>query len=130
MLGARLDKHNLIKNAVFSPRVNFRYNPSKELSLRLSYAEGFRAPQAFDEDLHTGWTDGSRQIIVRDPNLKEERSRSISASADFYHTFGSVQTNFLIEGFFTHLTNAFATRTLDEGRKQLIQNYENKHLET
>ena len=124
LLGARLDKHNLIKNAVFSPRVNFRYNPSKELSLRLSYAEGFRAPQAFDEDLHTGWTDGSRQIIVRDPNLKEERSRSISASADFYHTFGSVQTNFLIEGFFTHLTNAFATRTLDKG-ETTDPNYEN-----
>ena len=38
--------------AVFSPRANIRYNPTQDVNIRFSYAEGFRAPQAFDEDLH------------------------------------------------------------------------------
>lgn len=125
LLGARVDKNNYINKAILSPRVNFRYNPSEELSLRLSYAEGFRAPQAFDEDLHTGWTDGTRKIIVRNPNLKEERSKSVSASADFYHTFGSVQTNFLIEGFYTKLINTFATTQKNKGEEGTPEYQEN-----
>ena len=47
-------------------------------------------------------------------NLKEERSNSFSLSADLYHTFGSVQTNLLIEGFYTDLDNVFALRQLDQ----------------
>lgn len=38
----------------------------------------------------------------------------MSASADIYHTFGSVQTNFLVEGFFTDLSDVFALRQLDQ----------------
>ena len=53
--------------AVFSPRANVRYNPTADVNLRLSYAEGFRAPQAFDEDLHISNVGGARVSIVRDP---------------------------------------------------------------
>ena len=46
--------------------------------------------------------------------LKQESSQSVSASADIYQRFGNVQTNLLIEGFFTDLTDVFALRQLDE----------------
>lgn len=112
LLGGRLDKHNLISHLIFSPRVNLRYNPTPNTNFRLTYAGGFRAPQAFDEDLHTKISDGDRVKIALAKDLKEERSHSFSASADLYKSFGTVQTNLLIEGFYTRLNNMFATRKL------------------
>ncbi len=114
LVGGRLDKHNLISNAIFSPRLNLRYNPIQDISFRLTYAGGFRAPQTFDEDLHTTLAGGERVKIRLAKDLKEERSHSFSASADYYHTFGRIQTNFLIEGFYTSLNNVFAQRKLNE----------------
>ncbi len=107
LLGARLDKHNMIKDPIFSPRINFRYNPLEDIGLRVSYSEGFRAPQVFSEDLHILATGGKVILVELDPDLKPERSRSFSASADLYHTFGIIQTNLLVEGFYTHLTDVF-----------------------
>lgn len=107
LVGGRFDKHNLIKDPIFSPRLNLRYNPSESVNFRASYGSGFRAPQAFDEDLHITAVAGQVQIIKLDPNLKTERSNSFSVSGDFYKQFGKVQTNLLIEGFYTNLNNVF-----------------------
>ena len=113
LVGGRLDKHNLVDNIIFSPRANLRYNPTDNLNFRLTYAGGFRAPQAFDEDLHIGVVGGERLVTVLADKLKEERSNSFSISADLYHKFGNVQTNLLVEGFYTDLDNVFALRQLD-----------------
>ncbi len=114
LLGGRLDKHNLVNHVVFSPRVNLRYNPTEAVNLRLSYASGFRAPQAFDEDMHISIVGGERVRIRLADDLKEERSNSFSASADLYHRFGNVQVNLLVEGFYTMLDDVFALRTLPD----------------
>ncbi|KGI60123.1 TonB-dependent receptor [Prevotella sp. S7 MS 2] len=114
LVGGRLDKHSMIRHAIFSPRVNVRYNPSQAVSLRIGYAGGFRAPQAFDEDLHVGYAGGERVMTQLAANLKEERSHSFSLSADLYHNFGNVQTNFLVEGFYTMLRDVFALRNLEK----------------
>ena len=114
LLGGRLDKHNLVSHIIFSPRANLRYNPTENVNLRITYAGGFRAPQAFDEDLHVGVVGGERLVTILANNLKEERSNSFSVSADLYHKFGAVQTNLLIEGFYTDLNNVFALRQLNE----------------
>ncbi|WP_286880401.1 TonB-dependent receptor, partial [Proteiniphilum sp. UBA7639] len=105
LLGGRLDKHSLVKSAIFSPRANIRYNPNGKVNFRLSYSEGFRAPQYFDEDLHVDIAGGEHIVRVLSEDLQEERSRSVSGSIDFYHTVGSLQLNALAEGFFTHLKN-------------------------
>ena len=114
LLGGRLDKHNLVEHVIFSPRANLRFNPTENVNLRITYAGGFRAPQAFDEDLHVGVVGGERLVTVLAKNLKEERSNSFSVSADLYHKFGNVLTNLLIEGFYTDLNNVFALRQLDQ----------------
>lgn len=114
LLGGRLDKHNLVDQVIFSPRANLRFNPTENVNLRITYAGGFRAPQAFDEDLHVGVVGGERLVTVLAKNLKEERSNSFSVSADLYHKFGNAQTNLLIEGFYTDLNNVFALRQLDQ----------------
>ena len=115
LLGGRLDKHSLINHAIISPRANIRYNPVKDINLRLSYSQGFRAPQAFDEDLHVSLVGGEPILIRLSDNLKEEKSQSLSASMDFYHRFGDVQTNFLIEGFHTDLKDVFVLGEITTG---------------
>lgn len=120
LLGGRLDKHNLVDRAIFSPRVNVRFNPTEAVNLRVSYAGGYRAPQAFDEDLHVAVVGGERVRIRLADDLKEERSHSVSLSADLCRNFGSVRTNLLIEGFYTKLDRVFALRDLaaaDDGGK-------------
>ena len=108
LLGGRLDKHNLVNNAIFSPRLNLRYNPTENVNLRLTYSEGFRAPQIFDENLHVDIAGGEQIIRILSDNLGEERSKSISGSVDMYHQVNNNSIlNLLIEGFYTKLNNPF-----------------------
>lgn len=108
LLGARLEKHNLLDNVVFSPRANLRYTPVKDVILRLTYASGYRAPQAYDEDLHVGAVGGEVSLISLAPDLKPEYSHSVSGSVDLYHRFGQWDTNLTVEGFYTRLNDVFA----------------------
>lgn len=118
LIGGRLDKHNLIDRVIFSPRANLRYNPSENINLRASYSYGFRAPQAFDEDLHIDNVGGTVSMIRLAEDLTVEKSQSVSVSADLYRSWGDWQGNILLEGFFTDLDDVFALRELgfnDEG---------------
>jgi len=121
LVGARVDKHHLMNNAILSPRVNIRYNPSDQINFRLGYGEGFRAPQAYDEDLHIGNVGQLESIIKLDPNLKEERSRSWSLSADTYANLDDWNFNFMIDGFYTRLSNVFILEALRETPNFLIK---------
>lgn len=107
LLGVRMDKHNLIKNPIFSPRVNLLFKPTRDFQARLTYSTGFRAPQAYDEDLHVTAVGGEGVQIRLADNLKEERSNSFSGSVDWTAKFGHWQANVLLEGFYTGLDNVF-----------------------
>lgn len=115
LIGFRLDKHNMIDKPIFAPRANVRYSPIDDLGLRLSYSSGYRAPQAYNEDLHIDALNHSVSIIEIDPNLRPEFAHSLSASADYYHNFGRLQTNILLEGFYTILNDVF---TLENTREE------------
>lgn len=117
LIGGRLDKHNLMKNVVFSPRVNVRYSPVANVGLRASYSSGYRAPQTYNEDLHIDAVSGKIALIQLDPNLKPEYSHSLSASADFYRNFGRVQANLLVEGFYTVLNDVFTLEKIGENQQ-------------
>ena len=115
-IGLRLDKYNIkdknksknnISGNILNPRINFKYDFNSFCQGRISYSQGYRAPQIFDEDLHVE-TSGARQIIhINSPNLKIETSRSYMMSLDFNKNFSNIYINFLIEGFFTKLNNPF-----------------------
>lgn len=122
LIGGRADKHNLVKKAIFSPRANIRYNPTKNVNIRLTYSEGFRAPQVFNEDLHVELAGGEQIIRVFADNLKEERSRSVNGSVDFYHQVGKLQFNLLLEGFYTKLNNPFTD--VKRGNEVVVENAE------
>ncbi len=112
LIGGRFDKHSLLNNVVFSPRLNLRYNPSDKINFRATYSTGFRAPQAFDEDFHVSIVGGERFSIVLADDLRQEKSQSFSVSANTYFNFGDIQTNLLIEGFHTYLKDVFTLREL------------------
>lgn len=107
LTGFRLDDHNLIDNPIFSPRVNMLYKPSDKLQARLTWSTGFRAPQAYDEDLHVTAVGGEGVLIRLADGLKPEKSNSFSGSIDWTANIGHFQTNLLIEGFYTSLNDVF-----------------------
>ena len=107
LAGVRIDKHNLIDNPIFSPRVNLLFKPNRNFQARLTYSTGFRAPQAYDEDLHVTAVGGEGVQIELADNLKEERSNSFSGSVDWTTSFGHWLSNILLEGFYTGLDNVF-----------------------
>lgn len=114
LVGARLDKHNLIDHPIFSPRVNFLYKPNDNLQARLTYSTGFRAPQAYDEDLHVTAVGGEGVQIRLADGLREERSNSFSGSVDWSFPMGHWQSNILLEGFYTDLHHVFVLEDVGE----------------
>lgn len=112
LLGLRMDKHNLIDDLIFSPRVNFLYKASEAFQARLTWSTGFRAPQAYDEDLHLTAVGGENVQTILADNLKEERSNSFSASVDWSTSFGHWQANLMGEGFYTDLSDVFVIESI------------------
>jgi len=93
---------------VLSPRLTLKYDIKDYLQARISYSQGYRAPQIFDEDLHIE-TSGSRKVIHKnDPYLKQETSQSYMVSLDFNKQIGKIYLGIMAEGFYTRLNDPFA----------------------
>ena len=112
LVGARLEKHNFLAKPVCTPRATFRYTPVEGLVLRAGYSSGYRAPQAYDEDLHVAAVGGQVSFITLDPNLRPEYSHSATLSADWYKQFGKWEVNLTAEGFYTYLQDIFMLREM------------------
>ena len=110
LIGARLEKHNLLKRVVVNPRATVRYTPIEGLVLRAGYSSGYRAPQAYDEDLHVAAVGGNVSLITLDPDLKPEYSHSATLSLDWYRRFDNLEVNLTGEGFYTYLQDVFYLR--------------------
>jgi outer membrane receptor for ferrienterochelin and colicins len=121
LVGARLDHVNVdgfytigdierssqVDETVVSPRLTLLYNISEELQFRGGYARGFRAAQAFNEDLHISSVGGEQRFVILSDDLESEFSNAFTGSFNFTKDFNKVQTNFIVEGFYTSLQNPF-----------------------
>ena len=114
LAGFRLDEHNLIENLIVSPRANLLYKPNDTFQGRVTWSTGFRAPQAYDEDLHITAVGGEGVLINQAEGLKPEKSNSFSGSVDMSGQIGHFQTNLLIEGFYTSLKDVFYLQNIGE----------------
>ena len=114
--GIRMDKHNLIGHTIFSPRLSFLYKPKQSVQLRLGWGTGFRAPQAFDTDLHIAFAGGGVSRIVLSKDLQEEKSNSFTGSINFDKASTHFIAGFTLEGFYTKLKNAFIITPLESDR--------------
>ncbi|MBK8828731.1 MAG: TonB-dependent receptor [Saprospiraceae bacterium] len=105
--GVRLDKHNLLNKVIVSPRLALLYKFRNNTQFRLSYGTGFRAPQAFDTDLHIAFAGGGVSRVQLSPDLNEERSQSLSTSVNYDKASDKWIAGFTVEGFYTHLRECF-----------------------
>lgn len=112
--GLRMDKHNLLEQPILSPRFSLLYNFKENTQFRLGWGTGFRAPQAFDTDLHIAFAGGGVSRISLADDLKEERSNSITASVNYDKASEHFIAGFTIEGFYTTLDDAFYQHPLGE----------------
>lgn len=114
LLGVRGDKHNLVDNMIFSPRVSLLYKIKQYTQARFTWGTGFRAPQAFDADMHIAFAGGGISRVELAPDLHEERSNSISGSINFDKPTEKYIIGFTLEGFYTNLMDAFYLQPLEE----------------
>ena len=121
LLGARLDHVQVdgqyavggierasdIRQTVLSPRLTLSYKLSEYLRMRGGYARGFRAPQAFNEDLHIANVGGEPQFVILSEDLKTEYSNAYTASLNYSRSKDLLQLDILLEGFYTALKDPF-----------------------
>ncbi|MDA9773698.1 TonB-dependent receptor [Saprospiraceae bacterium] len=112
--GVRMDKHNFVDKLVFSPRVSLLYKLKANTQFRVSYGTGFRAPQAFDADLHIAFAGGGISRVTLSPDLKQERSQSFNTSINYDKPMENWIGGFTIEGFYTRLNDAFYLQPIGE----------------
>ncbi|WP_422106771.1 TonB-dependent receptor [Winogradskyella sp.] len=121
LIGSRVDHINVdgiytvgdisrdvdISQTTLNPRLTLSYQLTEDIKLRGGYARGFRAPQAFNEDLHISSVGGEPQFVILSNDLEAEFSNAFTGSFNYTKTFGRTQTNFLVEGFYTSLEDPF-----------------------
>jgi outer membrane receptor for ferrienterochelin and colicins len=112
--GFRIDNHNLVDQAIFSPRLSLLYKLQETTQFRLGWGTGFRAPQAFDTDLHIAFAGGGVSRISLADDLLEERSNSFTASMNYDKASEHFIGGFTVEGFYTQLNDAFFQFPLGE----------------
>lgn len=107
LAGVRADKHNFVDILILNPRISLLFKPNLNTQLRASWSTGFRAPQAFDADMHIAFAGGGIQTISLADDLTEERSQSTSASINWDKPTENHIYGFTLEGFYTRLRDAF-----------------------
>lgn len=112
--GVRMDKHNLVDDIILSPRASLLYKLKENTQFRFSYGTGFRAPQAFDTDLHIAFAGGGVSRVSLSPDLKQERSQSFSTSINYDKPMENWIVGFTAEGFYNRLNDAFFLQPLGE----------------
>ncbi|MEH0008122.1 MAG: TonB-dependent receptor [Flavobacteriales bacterium] len=127
-IGARLDwvhvngdyllgeikDHTDYTTTELNPRINLLYACSDHLRFRTAYARGFRAPQAFDEDLHVEQVGGEQSFIMLSKDLKPEHSDSFTASVNWDHATDGFYTEILLEGFYTQINDPLINEPVEE----------------
>lgn len=105
--GVRLNKHNFLEKIVATPRLSALLKPLKLLQIRASWAQGFKAPQAFETDMHIAFAGGGVSVIQVSPDLRQETSNSFSCSLDFNRPSTDHIYGFTLDAFRTRLLDAF-----------------------
>lgn len=96
-----------LDQTALSPRLTLAYDIDKNHKIRAGYARGFRAPQAFNEDLHISSVGGEQLFVILSEELDTEYSDAFTLSYDWDYSKNLTQLEFLVEGFYTRLQNPF-----------------------
>lgn len=107
LTGLRVDAHSALVRPQVLPRAALRLAPRPSLDLRVSFAQGIRAPQVFDEDLHIASVGGEARVIVVDPALRPERSTNWMAGGEWKPAVWGGQGLLEVNAFHTRLRDQF-----------------------
>lgn len=121
LIGARLDYVDVnglyevedisrvsdVSQTAFSPRLSLAYDLNSNQKLRAGYARGFRAPQAFNEDLHISSVGGEQLFVILSDDLETEYSDAFTLSYNLNLNKNLAQYDVLVEGFYTSLQDPF-----------------------
>lgn len=101
--GVRFTKNSIYDAPSVLPSLNTKFKLTKSLDLRVSYAQGFRAPSL--RELYFNFFDANHQIIGN-PNLKAETSNSFNASLN-WGKFSSSKVAYttVLSGFYNKVKN-------------------------
>jgi outer membrane receptor for ferrienterochelin and colicins len=104
MVGAlRYDYFSLGHLSRLTPKLSLRYQPRRNLSLRMGYGMGFRAPtlkeRYYEFDMSGIW------IVEGNEKLKSEVSHNINASVEY--TKG--RYNFMLMGYYNSVSDKIST---------------------
>ncbi len=102
LLGARYD-YDKRHGSIFTPRLAYRYKPSKDAIIRLNAGTGFRVVNLFTEE-HAALT-GSRDVVIKNA-LKPERSYNVNLNyLKKYYTKNNTILTLDASAWYTHFTN-------------------------
>ena len=107
LTGLRVDRHSALARPQVLPRAALRMSPRPALDFRVSFAQGIRAPQVFDEDLHIASVGGEARVVMVDPALRPERSVNWMAGGEWKPTVWGGQALLEMNGFHTRLNDQF-----------------------
>lgn len=122
--GVRLNQHNKMAKPVLTPRISMLYKAGTTTQFRASFAKGFKAPQAFEADMHIAFAGGGISFIQIDPDLKAETSQSMNLSVDYNKASEQMIYGFTADLFHTRLHHAFVLEEIGtdaNGNQQLFR---------
>lgn len=107
-----------LKFAPIIPSLQIKYDVSKHLTLRSSYAQGFRAPNA--KELYFFFVDINHNV-QGNPFLKSEKSQNYIVSLDYRHNISKqIGATFKLSGFYNHIQNQIQL-ALEDPRSNLYR---------
>ncbi len=102
--GLRMDYNSRFRLPHLSPKASLMYK-IKSVSLRFSYAGGFRAPSL--KEMYSNYDMGGMGwfIIYGNPNLKPEKSQNVMLSVEYAHKSVSLT----VSGYYCHTRDKITT---------------------
>ncbi|HEY4650825.1 MAG TPA: TonB-dependent receptor, partial [Pontibacter sp.] len=110
LTGLRYD-YNSEHGSILTPRLNLKWSPDDENTLRLSLGNGYRVVNLFTED-HAALT-GARTIVIRN-ELKPERSYNFNLNYSRYINLSGGYVELEGSAFYTYFTNKIVADLLTD----------------
>lgn len=112
--GLRIIKQLASTEMPIIPRTAVRYALNGQWSMRFSYAQGWKAPQAFETDLHIAFSGGGVSTVQLASDLRSERSHAFNLSASWNRRRKNVLFDYSGGFFFNQLKHAFVLEELGQ----------------
>lgn len=111
--------YNTVYNVPVLPNVNILFTPSKNIQIRASYSEGYRAPTL--KELYLSFIDVNHEILGNQ-NLKPESSRHLQLSGSYQvYEKNNDYLQITLTGYYNNVHNLIALANLEPDNPRSIK---------